>query len=256
MIFETHAHLQDRKLRGDVDQILERARQAGVNRVVCVGYDLPSSQEAVALARKYPQVYAAVGVHPHDAKTLTPEVLDKLKSLAAESKVVAIGEIGLDFYRDLSPRELQKQAFIDQIKLAQTLGKPIIIHDREANQPVFEIVKQYKAGKNMGIMHCYSGNVPLATEFIKLGFYISLAGPLTYKNARRPQEVAAKLPINRLLVETDCPYLTPEPLRGKINEPANIKYVVEKMAELRRQQPDEVAYLTARNACEVFSLRG
>jgi TatD DNase family protein len=255
LIFETHAHLQDRKLRGNVEQVLERARQAGVDKVVCVGYDLPSSEEAVSLARKFSQVYAAVGVHPHDAKTLTPEVLDKLKNLAADAKVVAIGEIGLDFYRDLSPRDLQKQAFIDQIKLAQKLGKPIIIHDREANQPVFDLVKQYKAGQNMGIMHCYSGNLPLAIEYIKLGFYISLAGPLTYKNARRPQEIASKVQLNRLLVETDCPYLTPEPLRGKVNEPANIKYVVEKMAEVRNQSPEEAAYLTARNAHQVFGLR-
>jgi len=255
LIFETHAHLQDRKLRGDVEQVLLRAQHAGVDKVVCVGYDLQSSQEAVALARQYPQVYAAVGVHPHDAKTLTPEVLEKLKSLAADAKVVAIGEIGLDFYRDLSPREIQKQAFIEQIKLARIMNKPIIIHDRDANQPVFDIIKQYKAGKNQGVMHCYSGNLPLAIEYTKLGFYISLAGPLTYKNARRPQEVAAKMPINRLLVETDCPYLTPEPLRGKINEPANIKYVVEKMAEVRKQHPDEVAYLTARNACQVFGLK-
>lgn len=255
MIFDTHAHLQDRKLRGDIDSILQRAREAGVEKITCVGYDLPSSREAVLLARKYKQIYAAVGVHPHDAKTLTPEVLNNLRDLAKDPKVVAIGEIGLDYYRDLSPRDKQKEAFVEQIKLAQEIGKPIVIHDREANQDVIDIVKKYKAGKNGGIMHCYSGNLPLAIESIKEGFYISFAGPLTYKNARKPQEVAAKIPMDRLLVETDCPYLTPEPLRGKINEPAQVHYVVEKMAELRGQHPDEVAYLTWRNAVKVYGIK-
>ncbi|MCX5779718.1 MAG: TatD family hydrolase [Firmicutes bacterium] len=255
MLFDTHAHLQDRKMRSDLDNLLQRAAAAGVEKITCVGYDLPSSQEAVNIARKYKQVYAAVGVHPHDARTLTPEMLRKLWELARDPRVVAIGEIGLDYYRDLSPRELQKQAFIDQIQLAQEIGKPIIIHDREANQDVMDIIKKYKAGKNGGIMHCYSGNLPLAVEAIKEGFYISFAGPLTYKNARRSHEVAAKLPMDRLLIETDCPYLTPEPLRGKLNEPAHIHYVAEKMAELRGQHPDEIAYLTGRNARAVYRIK-
>lgn len=255
MIFDTHAHLQDKELRGDIENILLRAQQAGVEKITCVGYDLPSSREAVLLARKYKQIYATVGVHPHDAETLTPEMLDQLKELARDPKVVAIGEIGLDYYRDLSPRDLQMQAFIDQIKLAQQIGKPIVIHDRDANQDVMDTVKKYKAGRNGGIMHCYSGNLPLAMEAIKQGFYISFAGPLTYKNAKRPQEVAAKIPMDRLLVETDCPYLTPEPFRGKLNEPAHVCYVVEKMAELRGQHPDEVAYLTGRNARKVYGIK-
>ena len=150
MLFDTHAHLQDRKLRGDLDKLLQRAREAGVEKITCVGYDLPSSQEAVNIARKYKQVYAAVGVHPHDAKTLTAEMLHKLRELARDPRVVAIGEIGLDYYRDLSPRDQQKEAFIDQIKLAQEIGKPIIIHDREANQDVMDTLKKYKAGKNGG----------------------------------------------------------------------------------------------------------
>jgi hydrolase, TatD family len=255
LIFDTHAHLQDKELRGDIENILLRAQQAGVEKITCVGYDLPSSREAVLLARKYKQIYATVGVHPHDAETLTPEMLDQLKELARDPKVVAIGEIGLDYYRDLSPRDLQMQAFIDQIKLAQQIGKPIVIHDRDANQDVMDTVKKYKAGRNGGIMHCYSGNLPLAMEAIKQGFYISFAGPLTYKNAKRPQEVAAKIPMDRLLVETDCPYLTPEPFRGKLNEPAHVCYVVEKMAELRGQHPDEVAYLTGRNARKVYGIK-
>lgn len=255
MLFDSHAHLQDRKLRGDIDNILRRASEAGVEKICCVGYDLESSREAVQIARKYRQVYAAVGVHPHDAKTLDDGVIQKLRDLASEPKVVAIGETGLDYYRDLSPRDAQKEAFIAQIKLAQELGKPVIIHDREANQDVIDIVRKYRAGVNGGIMHCYSGSLPLALESIKAGFHISLAGPLTYKNARRTQEVAAKLPMDRLLVETDCPYLTPEPLRGRINEPAHVRYVAAKMAELRGQHPDETAYLTWRNACQVYRIK-
>jgi TatD DNase family protein len=255
VIIDTHAHLQDPQLLGNLDSILLRAKEAQLEKIICVGYDLLSSQQAVQLARKYKQIHAAVGVHPHDSQTLTSEVLGKIRDLAKDSKVVAIGEIGLDYYRDLSPRDKQKEAFIEQIKLAHEIGKPIIIHDREANQDVIDIVKKYKAGKNGGIMHCFSGNLPLALESIKEGFYISFAGPLTYKNAKRAQEVVVKIPQNRLLVETDCPYLTPEPLRGKLNEPAHVRFVVQKMAELRQQHPDEIAYLTGRNAREVYRIK-
>lgn len=255
MIIDTHAHLQDKELLGSLESILLRALEAGVEKIICVGYDFPSSQKAVQLARKYKQIYAAVGVHPHDARMLTDEVLGKIRLLAQDPRVVAIGEIGLDYYRDLSPRDKQKEAFIAQIKLAHEIGKPIIIHDREANQDVIDIVKKYKAGKNGGIMHCFSGNLPLAMESVKEGFYISFAGPLTYKNARKAHEVVVKIPQNRLLVETDCPYLTPEPMRGKLNEPAHVRFVVQKMAELRQQHPDEIAYLTGRNAREVYRIK-
>ncbi len=255
MIIDTHAHLQDQELLNNLPSVLHRAQEAGVEKIVCVGFDLLSSQQAVQLARKYKQIYAAVGVHPHDAQTLTSEVLGKIRDLAKDPRVVAIGEIGLDYYRDLSPRDKQQAAFIEQIKLAHEIGKPIIIHDREAHQDVMDIVKKHKGGKNGGIMHCFSGSLPLALESIKEGFYISFAGPLTYKNARKAQEVVVKIPQNRLLVETDCPYLTPEPWRGKLNEPANVSRVVQKMAELRQQHPDEMAYLTGRNAREVYRLK-
>ncbi len=255
-MFDSHAHLQDPKLKKNLDNILKTASDAGVKRIACIGYDLGSSQEAVLIARKYKHVYAAVGIHPHDAQTMTPDLLDRLKTMAKDPKVVAIGEIGLDYYRDLSPRDKQKEAFVEQIKLAQSIGKPIIIHDRDANQDVIDTIKKHNAGKNGGIMHCYSGNLPLALEAIKAGFYISFAGPLTYKNARKSQEVVLKIPMDRLLVETDCPYLTPEPLRGKVNEPANVRYTVEKMAAIRNQHPDEVAYLTDLNACRVYRIKG
>ncbi|HNX92000.1 MAG TPA: TatD family hydrolase [Syntrophomonas sp.] len=255
MLIDTHAHLQDKDLKKDLEQVLNRAQNAGLEKIICVGYDLASSQEALQLARKYRQVHAVVGIHPHDAQSLTPDVKEKIFAMARDQRVVAIGEIGLDFYRDLSPREIQRQAFREQIKMAQEIGKPIVIHDRDAHQEVMEIIKAEKAGKNLGIMHCYSGALPMANELIKLGFYISFAGPLTFKNASKAHETAAKIPIDKILVETDCPYLSPEPFRGKLNEPANVKYVAAKLAELRNKSIDEIAYLTNLNARKVYRIK-
>lgn len=255
MLIDTHAHLQDEDLKKDLQQVLNRAREAGVEKIICVGYDLASSQEALLLARKYHEVHAVVGIHPHDAQSLNPDVKEKIFSMARDQRVVAIGEIGLDFYRDLSPRDIQRQAFREQIKMAQEIGKPIVIHDRDAHQEVMEIIKAEKAGRNQGIMHCYSGALPMAAELIKLGFYISFAGPLTFKNAHKAHEVAAKIPMDRILVETDCPYLSPEPFRGKLNEPANVKYVAAKLAELRNKSADETAYLTNLNARKVYRIK-
>lgn len=255
MLIDTHAHLQDEDLKKDLQQVLNRAREAGVEKIICVGYDLASSQEALLLARKYHEVHAVVGIHPHDAQSLNPDVKEKIFSMARDQRVVAIGEIGLDFYRDLSPRDIQRQAFREQIKMAQEIGKPIVIHDRDAHQEVMEIIKAEKAGRNLGIMHCYSGALPMAAELIKLGFYISFAGPLTFKNAHKAHEVAAKIPMDRILVETDCPYLSPEPFRGKLNEPANVKYVAAKLAELRNKSVDETAYLTNLNARKVYRIK-
>lgn len=255
MLIDTHAHLQDEDLKKDLEMVLKRAQEAGLEKIICIGYDLASSQEALQLARKYRQVHAVVGIHPHDAESLNDETLDKLYQLARDQRVVAVGEIGLDFYRDLSPRELQRQAFRAQIKLAQEIGKPIVIHDRDAHQEVMEIIKAEKGGKNQGIMHCYSGALPMANELIKLGFYISFAGPLTFKNAHKAQEVAVKIPMDRILVETDCPYLSPEPFRGKLNEPARVRYVAAKLAELRNKNFDEIAYLTNLNARKVYKIK-
>lgn len=254
MLIDTHAHLQDEELINDVDDILQRAREAGIESIVCVGYDYESSRQAVDISRKYNEVYAVVGVHPQDAATFNDEVMAELYKMAKEPKVVAIGEIGLDFYRDPCPRDLQKEAFIAQIKLAQELYMPVVIHDRDAHQEVMDIIKKEKAGKNEGIMHCYSGNLPLAIEMMQQGFYISFAGPLTFKNSKKAVEVAAKVTLDRLLVETDCPYLSPEPLRGKRNEPANVIHTAKKLAELRKKTFEEIAYLTSRNARRVYRI--
>jgi TatD DNase family protein len=255
MLIDSHAHLQDEAFQEDLSGVLQRAQEAGLEKIICVGYDYESSQEAVKLAHKYPQVHAVVGVHPHDASTLNGEVIASLYNLARDPRVVAIGEIGLDFYRDLSPRDIQEKAFIEQIKLAQELYKPIVIHDRDAHQEVLNIIKKEKAGRSEGVMHCFSGHLPMAIELMKEGFYISFAGPLTYKNAKKTVEVAGKIPIDRILVETDCPYLTPEPHRGKRNEPANVSYTAGKLAEIRNQDPQEIAYLTGLNTRRVFQIK-
>lgn len=252
MLIDTHAHLQD---YADLKTILNRAADKGVEKILCIGYDLESSLTAAKLARQHKEVYAVVGIHPHSATDLNEKVLTQLFQLGREEKVLAIGEIGLDYYRNLSPQEDQQKAFVAQLGLARELKKPVVIHDRDAHQEVLDTLKKEKGGINGGIMHCYSGHLPLAVELMKIGFYISFAGPVTYKNAKKTQEVAAKIPLDRILVETDCPYLTPEPLRGKQNEPANVLYVAEKIAQLRQKSLDEIAYQTTLNAHKVFRIR-
>ncbi len=252
MLFDTHAHLQDELIQESLEQILSRAEASGVEKIACVGFDMESSRKALALAQKYKQIVALVGVHPHDADSLDEKALGELYTMARDPRVAAIGEIGLDYYRDLSPRDVQKKAFIAQIKLAQDIGKPIAIHDRDAHQDVMEIVKKEKGGKNEGILHCFSGSLPMAVEMMKEGFYISFAGPVTFKNARKPQEAAARIPLDRILIETDCPYLAPEPFRGKVNEPAHVEHVARKIAELKNKTCEEVGYITTRNANRIY----
>lgn len=254
MLIDTHAHLQDEALRGEVDAVLQRAAAAGVEIIVCPGCDLESSRDAVQLAHTYSQVYAAVGIHPQDAAGFNDETMEELYRLARDPKVVAIGEIGLEYYGDYEPPELQQKVFKAQIQLAREIGKPIIIHDRDAHQDVLDIVTRERAGQNGGIMHCYSSSLPMALDFLKQGFYISFGGPLTYKNSRKAVEVAATIPLDRILVETDCPYLTPEPLRGKRNEPAYVTYTAKRLAEIRKKDPEEIACLTSRNARAVYKI--
>lgn len=254
MLIDSHAHIQDKAFQNDLPQVMGRAKTAGIDKIICVGYDYETSCQAVELTRAWENVYAVIGVHPHDAKTLTPDVISKLYTLARDPKVVAIGETGLDFYRDLSPREMQREAFRAQIRIAAELYKPVVIHDRDAHQEVIDIIKKEKAGRNGGVMHCFSGHLPMAMDLMKEGFYISLAGPLTYKNARKTVEVASRITLERLLVETDCPYLSPEPLRGKRNEPAHVAYVAGKLAEIRQKSVEEIAYQTSRNTCQVFRI--
>ncbi len=271
-LIDTHTHLDFPHFDDDRARVIERAANAGVRAMVNVGTDLASSRAAVALAEAYPQVYAAVGVHPHDAKTVTKEVLEELRSLASRPRVVAIGEIGLDFYRDLSPRDKQRQAFQQQLALASEVGKPVVIHDRDAHAEVMatlrgwacpEVPPELDEGRSRrveyshqpaGVLHCFSGDLAMAQEAIELGFYVSIAGPVTFQNARRLRELVRQLPLEKLLVETDCPYLTPHPHRGKRNEPAYVKLVAQAIARVKGLSLEEVAHITSGNAQAFFAL--
>ncbi len=254
MFFDSHAHLDDRKFDHDRHQMLMRARGKGVSYIVSVGYDLPSSRRSVSLAEKYNFVYAAVGIHPHEAAEAGENCLEEIRRIAHHPKVVAVGEMGLDYYRDLSPRETQQVMFRQQIKLALELGKPVIIHNREAHGDTMKILKEEKAASAGGVLHCFSGSLEMAGECLKMGFYISVAGPVTFNNANKLRRVAAEIPLDRLLIETDAPYLTPEPHRGKRNEPTYVVYTGERIAELRGIPVEELAAATTANAKRLFRI--
>ncbi|AET65798.1 hydrolase, TatD family [Desulfosporosinus orientis DSM 765] len=253
MIWDTHAHMDDPVYADDFPELLSRLKSAGISRVTNVGYDLSSSERSVNLAQDYDFIYAAIGVHPHNAEEVTSETWENLLRLSKQPKVLAWGEIGLDYFRDLSPRSVQKEVFIQQIKLANEAGLPIVIHNRDAHQDVLEIVKAHPP-RYGGVFHCYSGSWEMAQILLNFGFYLSFAGPVTYKNARHTVEVAKKLPLDRILVETDSPYLTPEPRRGKRNEPAYVCEVVKKIAEIKDLNYEDVAQQTMKNAEHVFRL--
>lgn len=254
MLIDSHAHLDMSDFVNDFSEVLERAEEQGVNTIINVGIDESSSRAAVLLADKYSQIYAAVGVHPHDAKNASEDIFPVLAQLALHPKVVAIGEMGLDYYRNLSPRLVQQKIFRQQIELSKELKKPVIIHDRDAHADTLKILKEHGAGRFGGVMHCYSGSWELAKEYLKMGFYISFAGPVTYGNARKLHEVARKMPLDRILVETDCPFLTPVPYRGKRNEPSYVIKTAEKIAQLKGINFVELAKHTTENTREVFGI--
>lgn len=254
MIWDTHSHLDDEQFSLDRDEVIQRARKAGITNMINIGNTASSSRNAVDLASKYPFIYASVGIHPHDAKDCTEETWELLLRLAQNPKVVAWGEIGLDYYRDLSPREVQREIFIRQLKLANEVGLPIVIHNRDAHGDILQIIRKYppEAG---GVFHSYSGSWEMAKELLAMGFYLSFSGPLTYKNARHSVEVAVNVPEDRFVVETDCPYLTPEPFRGKRNEPAYVREVVGKIAELKGITFEKAAQLSSENARKLFKIK-
>lgn len=254
MLFDSHTHINDEKFDVDQEEIILAAFNSGVNLMMLPGADLESSMSAVEIAKKYEMVYAAVGVHPHDAESMDDLTLDMIRALSKNSKVKAIGEIGLDYHYDFSPREIQKKWFRAQLILAKQLGLPVIIHDREAHQDVFDMLDEVDAYETGVIMHCFSGSVELAQEYLKRGAYISIAGPVTFKNARKSQEVAMIVPMDRLLIETDAPYLTPTPFRGKRNEPKHVRLVAQKIAEIRGFDFDYVANKTYENAKRIFQI--
>lgn len=255
MLIDSHAHLDDRRFQRDIDKVLERAKRAGVGKIVHVGFDKQSSINAYKMAEKHENIYAVVGVHPHDAKDLDDDLLEFIYDIArTKKKVVAIGEMGLDYYRNLSPKDQQKKAFVRQVALAKELNLPIVIHDRDAHDDTVKIMKEERASRVGGVLHCFSGSWEMARECIEMGFYISFAGPVTFSNARRILDVVGSTPLDRILIETDCPYLTPEPHRGRRNEPAYVKHVAEKIAEIKGVSFEEIARITTANTKEAFNI--
>ena len=253
--FDTHTHLNDLAFDLDRSDVLLRMESAGVQRAIVVGYDLDSSFRAVELARQYAPIYAAVGVHPHDAKDYSEAVEGKLRQLLADPKAVAVGEIGLDYHYDHSPRQVQQDVFRSQIRVAKELGYPVIIHSREATSETMLILTEEQVETVGGIMHCFSGSPETAEEVIDLGLYISIAGPITFNNARRLPEVVSAIGAGRLLVETDCPYLTPRPHRGKRNEPSYVPLVGREVARILQLPEEELARITTENANKLFGLK-
>ncbi|WP_309091527.1 TatD family hydrolase [Domibacillus sp.] len=255
MLFDTHVHLNADQFQGDIEEVIGRAQEAGVYRMVVVGFDRLTIERAMELIEKYDFLYAAVGWHPVDAIDMTDEDLAWIEELAAHPKVVAIGEMGLDYHWDKSPKDIQKDAFRRQIALAKRVKLPIVIHNREATQDIVDILKEEGAEEVGGIMHCFSGSAETALECVKMNFYISLGGPVTFKNAKKPKEVAEAVPLEKLLIETDCPYLAPHPYRGKRNEPAYVKLVAQEIAALKGITYEEVAAATTQNANTLFHLK-
>ena len=254
MYFDTHAHLDDRQFNEDREEIIKRAKEEGVDLIVNPGDNMSTSKKSIELAENYDFIYAAIGFHPHNAKDVKKDSYRRLEEMSQHPKVVAIGEIGLDYYRNHSPRNVQREVFIGQIEFADKLDLPIIIHDREAHGDIFEILQRYYNGKSGGVLHSYSGSVEMAYRFIELGLYISISGPITFKNARKNIEVVKEIPLEHLLIETDSPYLTPEPFRGKRNHPSLVRYVAEKIANIKGIDVEEVAERTRENGKKLFRI--
>lgn len=256
MLFDSHAHLNDERFDEDREELINSLKAKGVDLVLNPGACIETSKSSVDLANKYDFIYAAVGVHPHDVGEMTEEDIENLRKLALENeKVKAIGEIGLDYYYDNSPREIQKKWFKRQIELANELKLPIIIHDRDAHGDTFEIIKNTKSPEIGCVLHCYSGNVELAKEYVKMGCYISIPGTVTFKNNKKTREVAKEIPLEYLLIETDSPYMAPEPHRGKRNDPSLVQFVADKIAQEKGISYEQVCKATKENAKRFFNIK-
>lgn len=253
--FDSHCHLNLAAFNDDVDQVIERARAAGVREMLVVGTEAGDSIGALELAGRYEGLYAAIGIHPHDSRHADENVFARLAALAAAEKVVAYGEIGLDYYRDHSPRPVQRRVFAEQLNLAGELGLPVVIHDRDAHQEVYDIIRAEEGYRNGGIIHCFSADYQWAKKFVDLGFAISLPGTVTYPKSHLQLEVARRLSLDDMLIETDAPFLTPIPHRGKRNEPAYVALTAAAIAEVRGAAVDEVATRTTANARRVLNIR-
>lgn len=250
MYFESHAHYDDGRFKNDREEILNLLPSCGVDYVINVGCDMKSSRESIKMAEKYDYIYAAVGVHPHDAENMKESDLDEIRQMSNHKKVVAIGEIGLDFYYDNSPRDIQRYWFKRQLEIVKELNKPVIIHSRDASQETFDIIKE--SGVKKGVIHCYSGSAQMAMDYVKMGFYIGVGGVVTFSNAKKLVEVVETIQLEQILIETDSPYLSPIPNRGKRNDSRNLQFVVEKIAKIKDISPEKVANITKLNAKQLF----
>lgn len=255
-LIDSHAHIQMKEFAADLPAVVSRAREAGVEKIVVVGGagDLSSNDAALELARSHDGLFATVGMHPHDAKEVSEEELKRLKQLAADPKTVAVGETGLDFYYNHSPREVQIDLFSRFIQMARETGLPLVVHDREAHREIADCLRGQGGGEVRGVIHCFTGDYEAAREFLDLGFYISFSGILTFKNADLLREVARRLPLEKILVETDSPYLAPVPHRGRRNEPAFVRLVAEALARLKGLSLEEVARATGQNTRRLFGI--
>jgi TatD DNase family protein len=255
MLIDSHCHLDDHRYDPDRETMIARAHTAGVGHFVTIGCDLETSRAAVTLAQRDPLISATVGVHPHEVKLIEPGWYDELRSLAQSDRVVAYGEIGLDYHYDHSPRDVQRTRFREQVQLAREFRLPIVIHTREAQEDTINILKEEKAGELGGVFHCFSGDAWLAKDALDLGFYLSFSGVITFQNAVMLRDIVKTVPLDRILIETDSPYLTPAPHRGKRNEPAYVRFVAEKIAELHGISVEQVEEATTENTRRLFRLK-
>jgi len=252
LFIDSHAHLEMPDYDHDRDEMIKRALDQGIDKIVTIGIDKKECEQAIELAATYPFIYAALGLHPHNAKRSDKNLFDFIKESARHKSVVALGEMGLDFFKNWSPRNEQIRCFHDQLALARELKLPAIIHDRDAHEETLRILREERAWEAGGVIHCFSGDFKMAAACIDMGFFISVPGTVTFKNATILQEVVKKIPLENILIETDAPFLAPVPFRGKRNEPAYVRYVAEKIAEIKKVPLEIVASVTTHNACLLF----
>ena len=256
MLIDSHAHIQSKEYASERNAVIERAREAGVNKIIAVGGagDMSSNTEAIALADAFPDIYATVGMHPHDAKDVGEAALRELRKLMSHPRVIAVGETGLDYYYNHSPHDVQRRVFTHFIHMARETGLPIVVHERDAAADAAELLREEGGGELRGVIHCFTGSYEAACAYLQLGFYLSFTGIITFKNADPLREVVRKVPLERMLVETDSPFLTPVPHRGKRNEPAYVRFVAETIASLKRLPLAEVAQVTSGNVGALFRI--
>jgi TatD DNase family protein len=254
MLTDSHAHLNAPQFDEDRQDVINRALENGISRIINVGFNRETIPGSIALAEQYDFIYSTVGWHPQDAKDMTADDLSWIEQLCSHPKVVAIGEIGLDYYWDTSPKDVQDRVFREQIRLARKLNMPIVIHNRDAHHDILQVLREEKAAEVGGVMHCFSGSWETAKLCLDMNFHISFGGPVTFKNAKQPKEVLEKVPLERLLIETDAPYLTPHPFRGKRNESSYVKKVAEAAAQIKGLTLEELAQVTTQNAITLFGL--